>query len=350
MSRVVPLGPERAGANVPTEAAVVAERLEAMAPSLVPGGSGVTGVKRLTAGASQQIWAFAATTKGGDVPLILRRSPGAGNPRTALTVGLTTEARLLEAGAAAGVPVPAVRRVLRPEDQLGEGFVMDLITGETLGGKIVRDERFAPARKVLASQCGRALARAHRIPTAPLPPLRLSFALAELESLIALHRSHGMDRPVFEAAFRWLSRNAPPEPPAPSLVHGDFRNGNIIVGEDGLRAILDWEVAHLGDPMEDLGWISVNSWRFGNVDLPVGGFGTREDLFTGYEAEGGRVDRERVHYWEIMGTLKWGIVCESMAHSWLTGAEREVEKAAIGRRASESELDLLALLTAKRSS
>ena len=82
-------------------------------------------------------------------------------------------------------------------------------------------------------------------------------------------------------------------------MHGDFRHGNLIIGPDGVRAVLDWELAHLGDPMEDLGWICVNSWRFGEIDKPVGGFGTREELFAGYEAAGRRVDPERV---EILGS------------------------------------------------
>jgi aminoglycoside phosphotransferase (APT) family kinase protein len=127
-------------------------------------------------------------------------------------------------------------------------------------------------------------------------------------------------------------------------VHGDFRNGNLMVGEDGLRAVLDWELAHWGDPMEDLGWLCVNSWRFGKLELPVGGFGTREQLFEGYAEGGGVVDAARVHYWEVFGTLKWGVICQSMAHAYLTGAERNVERAAIGRRASEAEIDLLMLL------
>ena len=128
------------------------------------------------------------------------------------------------------------------------------------------------------------------------------------------------------------------------LVHGDFRNGNLIVGEQGLVAVLDWELAHLGDPMEDLGWLCVNTWRFGNPEQPVGGFGKLEELFAAYEAAGGRADAQRVFWWQVLGTLKWGIVCEAMAQTWLSGDERDVEKAAIGRRASEAEIDLLALL------
>jgi len=144
--------------------------------------------------------------------------------------------------------------------------------------------------------------------------------------------------------MQWLRAHAPADTPRLSLVHGDFRNGNLVVGEDGLRAVLDWELAHLGDPMEDLGWLCVNSWRFGRHELPVGGFGTREQLFAGYAEAGGRVDAARVHYWEVLGTLKWGVICQSMAQSFFSGAERNVERAAIGRRASEAEIDLLALL------
>ena len=95
-------------------------------------------------------------------------------------------------------------------------------------------------------------------------------------------------------------------------MHGDFRHGNLIIGPDGIRAVLDWELAHIGDPMEDLGWICVNSWRFGEIDKPVGGFGTREELFAGYEAAGRRVDPDRVKFWEVMGTLRWGVMCCGM--------------------------------------
>ena len=123
-----------------------------------------------------------------------------------------------------------------------------------------------------------------------------------------------------------------------------MRNGNLIVGPEGVRAVLDWEVVHVGDPMEDLGWICVTSWRFGNIDKPVGGFGSRQDLFAAYGAESGRaVDPDRVKFWEVLGTLRWGLTCAGMALEFLDG-DRSVERAAIGRRASETEIDLLSIL------
>ena len=131
-------------------------------------------------------------------------------------------------------------------------------------------------------------------------------------------------------------------------MHGDFRHGNLIIGPDGVRAVLDWELAHTGDPMEDLGWICVNSWRFGEIDKPVGGFGTREELFAGYEAAGRRVDPDRVKFWEVMGTLRWGVMCCGMMQRFRTGPEHSMERAMIGRRSSETEIDLLRLLAPRR--
>jgi aminoglycoside phosphotransferase (APT) family kinase protein len=123
-----------------------------------------------------------------------------------------------------------------------------------------------------------------------------------------------------------------------------MRNGNIVVGPEGLRAVLDWEVVHIGDPMEDLAWICVTSWRFGEIDRPVGGFGSREALFNGYQSAGGRaVDPDRVRFWETLGVLRWGLSCALMAREFQQG-DRSVERAAIGRRASETEIDLMAML------
>ena len=127
-------------------------------------------------------------------------------------------------------------------------------------------------------------------PLAQLPELRRMTAGKEIADLEREYRCYDWPRPVFELALRWLRERDPGPPPEVTLVHGDFRHGNFIIGPDGVRAVLDWELAHLGDPMEDLGWICVNSWRFGAIDHPVGGFGPREELFAGYQAAGRRAD------------------------------------------------------------
>jgi aminoglycoside phosphotransferase (APT) family kinase protein len=166
----------------------------------------------------------------------------------------------------------------------------------------------------------------------------------EIGDLDREYRSFDWPRPVFELALRWLRHHDPGPSEEVTLVHGDFRHGNLIIGPDGVRAVLDWELAHLGDPMEDLGWICVNSWRFGEIDKPVGGFGSREELFAGYESAGRRVDPERVKFWEVMGTLRWGVMCCGMMQRFRTGPDHSMERAMIGRRSSETEIDLLRLL------
>jgi len=319
--------------------------LRAMAPQLHPEGTAIEALQRLSGGASQETWSFdLRLADGGLRPLILRRAPAGADARGASAATLAEQAALQSAAAAAGVPVPEVVLLLQPAHGVGEGYAMQRIDGETLGRRIVGDARLASARQGLARQCGQALARLHRMPETELPPLRRASPAAELAHYEQQYRSHGLHKPVFELALHWLKAHAPADDTPLAPVHGDFRNGNLMVGEDGLRAVLDWELAHWGDPMEDLGWLCVTSWRFGRLELPVGGFGTREQLFAGYAEAGGRVDAARVHYWEVFGTLKWGVICQSMAHAYLTGTERNVERAAIGRRASEAEIDLLTLL------
>jgi aminoglycoside phosphotransferase (APT) family kinase protein len=320
-------------------------RLDALAQQLHEQGERIDALQRLSGGASQETWSFDLLLSDGErVPLILRRAPVGAAQRAKGNATLAAEAALAEAAAQAGVPVPAVRLLLRPEHGVGEGFVMQRIGGETLGRRVVTDVRLAGARERLAHQCGQALARIHGVDVNALPALRRAPPAVELAHYETQYRSHGLHKPVFELALQWLKAHAPADSGRLGLVHGDFRNGNLIVGEDGLRAVLDWELAHLGDPMEDLGWLCVNSWRFGRHELPVGGFGTREQLFAGYAEAGGVVDAARVHYWEVLGTLKWGVICQSMAQAYLTGAERTLERVAIGRRASEAEIDLLVLL------
>jgi aminoglycoside phosphotransferase (APT) family kinase protein len=311
-------------------------------------GRELAGATRLSGGASQETWAVDALREGQSEPLILRRRPGGASSGSGLALDLATEARLLELAAEAGVPVPAVRGVLAPGDELGTGYFMERLAGETIPRKILRDEALAAVRPRLARQCGEILARIHAVPQDALPPLATATAAVQWQQYRDLYDSFDWPHPVFELAFRWIEERLGRVADSGSriaLVHGDFRHGNLLIGPDGVRGVLDWELAHRGDPHEDLGWLCVNSWRFGNIDLPVGGFGLREDLFAGYEAASGRsVDRQRVRFWEVMGSLKWGIMCQVMLSVFERGIDRSVERAAIGRRSSEAEIDLLALL------
>jgi aminoglycoside phosphotransferase (APT) family kinase protein len=312
--------------------------------SWYPGATGVTGAAKLSGGASQETWSFDIVHAAGNTGAILRRAPPGYGAAPGRAAGLDAEAILMQLAHDAGLPSPKVMHVLQPKDDLGTGFIMQRVEGETIARKILRDEQFAKARPLLARQLGKAAAGIHALDRAKLPKLRTSIASTEIADLEREYRSFNWPRPVVELALRWLRERDPGPPQETALVHGDFRHGNLIIGADGLRAVLDWELAHLGDPMEDLGWICVNSWRFGEIDKPVGGFGSREELFAGYEAAGHPVDADRVMFWEVMGTLRWGVMCCGMMQRFRSGPDHSMERAMIGRRASETEIDLLRLL------
>jgi aminoglycoside phosphotransferase (APT) family kinase protein len=300
--------------------------------ALLGEGTRLEHVRRLSAGASRAMWAVDAVHPDGAVEeLVVRTDPrGASRP-----TGPVPEAVLLRAAAAAGVPVP---RVVAEDD---EHLIVERIQGETIPRKILRDEEYAAARPKLAGQCGEAMAGIHSIPIKSV--LGLTTETDPVSTWRAMLDGFGQPHPTFELALRWLEER-PPAGAGTTVVHGDFRNGNLIVGPDGLRAVLDWELAHVGDPMEDLGWLCVKAWRFG-VDRPVGGFGEREDLFAAYERTSGRtVDPDVVRWWEVLGTLKWGIMCIAQAFTHLSGTVRSVELATIGRRVCENEWDLLELM------
>lgn len=314
-----------------------------------PGSLAVLGVRVISGGASQEIWAFDLDLPNHRLGLILRRTRRWSDSGQAGSAGMAAEAALLQLAARGGVPVPTVVGVLLPEDELGDGYFMHRVEGETSARKILQDTAFQKIRESLATECGALMARIHALGREEMPTLREGGAAQERAHWLAAHRSNATVRPVFEFALRWLAENEPDPASDLVLVHGDFRNGNLVVGPEGVRAVLDWELAHWGDPMEDLGWFCVNSWRFGNVSLPAGGFGTRAQLFQGYEAESGHpVDVARVRWWQALGSLKWGVTCDAMGLAWRNGTDRSIERLAVARRASEAEADLLALVAPKQ--
>lgn len=322
-----------------------APALEAAVSRAVAGVRSIAALKRLSGGASQETWSFDGIGSAGTTPLVLRRAPGGIRvERSGTAVALETEAKAIRLAAKAGVPVPPVPYVFADGDGLGPGYLMGRVEGETIARKILRDAAFAEARPKLARQCGRILARIHSIDPKEIPELKTIDAAGEMEQYRALYDTYDHPHPVFEVAFKWLERRLP-ELPRLNLVHGDFRNGNLMIGPDGVRAVLDWELVHIGDPAADLGWLCVNSWRFGESQNVVGGFGSVDELLAGYAEAGGKdMTAARVRFWEIFGTLKWGIMCMTMYQAFAKGMDRTVERAAIGRRSSETEIDLVNLL------
>ncbi len=307
-------------------------------------GARIAGLTKLGGGASKQLWAFELELPGEPPrPLVLRRNPpGAGHSGQALG-SVAAEARLIRLAGDAGVPVPEIAFVVPEGSPVGDAYAMERIEGEALGPRVVRLPELAEARAGMARQCGQILARLHAVPVPDMPEIERRSARAALAGLEQRHRDTGQPRPIFEYALRWLKEHLPDRGEL-RLLHGDFRTGNLLVGPDGIRAVLDWELAHVGAQASDLAWLCVPSWRFQRPDLPVGGFGTRDDLIAGYEAAGGApIDRDELHAWEVFQTMNWGTMCAGAARAFMDGA-RSVEGAVIARRASETEFDLMRML------
>ncbi len=312
----------------------------------------IENLKPLAGGASQEIWGF-DLFRGSDpaLELIIRADAGGGTLLSSITRG--DEFRLLHIAFKAGVKVPRPYWLCEDTAVLGRSFYITArMKGETIGRKIVRDQELAEARKVLASQMAEELVRIHSVTPSNtdlsfLPPLVKGQSAAEVatERLYVL-MDHFTDeaRPALELGLRWLKLNAPPLE-QPVLVHGDFRVGNLMVDREGISAVLDWELSHLGDPHEDMAWPLVRFWRFGNSLKRLGGFGDPGAMFESYEKLTGKpVDRARVHYWEVLGNVKWAIGARQQAERHLKGPKKSLELASIGRRAPEMELEVLNLI------
>lgn len=312
-------------------------------------GASLTALRRLAGGASRELWSLDARWRGETRRLVLRRDPP-GREGDAGDRGL--EFALLQAAQAAGVPVPPVHWSCDDPAVLGSAFfLMEHVDGETLPRRLLRDDAYADARRVMTAQLGEVLARIHAIdPDRPelagLGSVGQGGASPreEVARIGAGIRELAVEpHPVLDLAERWLLERAPAATRR-SVVHGDYRIGNVIFGPEGVRAILDWELAHAGDPLEDLGWLCTESWRFGG-SLPVGGIGTREELVEAYEkAGGGPVDREALAWWEACGSFKVALVWIMQARVFLDGRVPSVELASLGRRTAEPEAELLRIL------
>ncbi len=300
-------------------------------------------LRQLTGGANRSTWSFDAEAGGARHHLIMQHGGVTADEATGRVPQLQPEedARLMIAAGEIGVPAPRVRAILEPADGLGQGYVTDRVEGETLGQRIVRDQKFAGARAVMAKQCGEILAATHRIDLARVPFLMRQDGAAHVEAHRRIADLLGLRLPALDMALKWAAENVPRNA-RHTVVHGDFRLGNLIVGEEGVRCVLDWELGQSGDPMQDLGWLCIRTWRFGGT-APVGGFGSREDLYAAYEqASGFAVDPAQVRFWEAFGNLKWVIHCLRLGTRGI--AEVGIERCAIGRRIEEPLWDFLNLI------
>ena len=309
----------------------------------------VTEAERLSAGASQEIWALTAVSEGSEAPLILRRPPGSDQEddlASSMLTGKQVEIELQRTLHGLGINVPEVIAELDEDEGAGTAFIMERLPGVAVPQKILGDDSYAEARSVLIQQLADSLARVHNVSTADLPPLPRLSAAEQIDRFRGIVDACELHHPGLEVAFAWLDANLPTESTA-TLVHGDFRLGNVIVDYAGLSGIIDWELAHVGDPMSDLAWLCMRSWRFSRPDLPAAGLASRGELFDAYgKAASLDVDAGRLRFWEAFGNVRWAVICLLQVRRFLVASPEDshIEHAAIGRRLDEALYDFFRLI------
>lgn len=299
-----------------------------------------------SAGARRRNVLFDAVTSRERLELVASITPSA----AILLMPTETEVGALRLAEAAKLPVPHVHWMSTEERFVGGPFfITTRVAGETVPRRVLRLVERERIGERLAGQLGEAFARLHaapveRAPTGLTRPDGKSAVERALDAMRDQLDSLWQPAPALALGLRFLERNARVVEPRLAIVHGDLRNGNIIVDASGLRAVLDWEGVHLGDPIEDLAWICLRTWRFGADALEVGGFARRDALVDAYVSAGGRFDARAFHWWKVLGTLRWGIGLARQAIGHLDGSVPSIVMAASGRRVAELEFDLLSLI------
>jgi aminoglycoside phosphotransferase (APT) family kinase protein len=313
--------------------------LETALPPALEGPATISGLRPLTSGASRHSFEFEAAPDGRRYVLqvAVGRSTSAGAGSGSLP--MKTQAAVMRAALAAGVPVAPILAAGEYEGR--EYIIADWMDGEALPPKMLRDPALAEGRARLMDQCARALVAIHRLSPEGL-------GLVEMDRL-AIYRTilDSLDepRPVLELGYRWLDHHRPPPGPL-TVVHGDFRLGNLLVGKQGLQAVLDWEMTHLGDLHEDVSWATIRAWRFDRHREPDT-FPEPEAWAKAYAAAAGTgsgFDPDAMRWWQVAGTWSWAVISAMQARRHLDGWMQSLEHAVIGRRVCESEWDVLELL------
>jgi aminoglycoside phosphotransferase (APT) family kinase protein len=331
----------------------IAERIAAYLRHKMPAARdlSVRRVVRIPGGASRETWSCDArwTEEGAtrEQGFILRADPGA----SLLESNRDMEFRVYRALQGSGVPVPEVYWDGPDAGWIGKPFfVMARLEGETAPATLMTP-RWQPLHDLIGRQLAEHLARIHALDWRALdldflgaPASTSECAEREVDRWETILRKDELEpQPVLNLAIRWLRRNLP-EAQRIALLHGDYRTGNYLFGDDGIHAFLDWEMAHLGDPLEDVGWTAIRYWRFGGTER-VGGVIDREQFHRVYEAAGGaRVDRRAVHFWEVLGNLKMAVISVTGARSYSERATHDSVMAYVGRNIPRLEAEILALL------
>jgi aminoglycoside phosphotransferase (APT) family kinase protein len=276
----------------------------------------IASLRRTSAGFSRENWVFDAVLADGTrLDLIARRDPVGSVLRTDRRV----ETAVLRHLAGGPVPVPALRWVDLDGSRLGRPtIVMDLVEG-TCDGFVLNGPAPLSDRVALAHEMYDRLADIHLVDVGGLelddPGSAAALAaVSHWES--ELHRVQLEPEPELGFVLGWLRAHAPANE-VTTLVHGDFKPGNLLVAHGRVTAVLDWETAHLGDPHEDLGWVT-NPLRRG--EHRIAGAWEPDDLLERWARRtGSAVDRDVVHWWQVLANLKLAVIVLSGTHAFVDG-------------------------------
>jgi aminoglycoside phosphotransferase (APT) family kinase protein len=327
--------------------------LRAYIESPIPGASGLaeSNIARIPGGASRETWSFDVRWSENGTTVersyIARRDP----PASLLDSNNDLEFELYTALAETEVPAPRVHWIEREGKAIERPFyIMERLPGATDARTLATSPEYADVRMDIARQKATVLARIHAldiatVPSLDVPPAGESPAMHEIERWERTMRADTLEpQPVLEFAFNWLKRHLPPPPGRLALVHGDYRTGNFLYDKERITGILDWEMAHAGDPIEDIGWVVMKSWRWAGDDR-VGGLCDRADFVRMYEDAGGvKVDLETLKFWEVFSNVKFAIIFITGTKAIVEGKTPDLLLAVTGFIQPGLEVELLELI------
>lgn len=334
-------------------------KLESYLSERLSGNSNVTSMIPLSGGACQDNYLLDLKVEGGEFSgehrLVFRTDKGAS---LLASLSRIDEFKVCELTSKNGVKTPKPYWLETDKDVIGSPFYfMERISGKATGRYVVKDSSLNKVRKAFTEELAENLTKIHRITpvncndddlrkslkrhAGDLPNSIALDAVQELrDQTIKLQEPHA----AMELILNWLEKNAMPTEEE-VLIHGDFRTGNFMVSPDGLHGIVDWEFAHWGDRHEDVAWLCMRDWRFGKLNKEAGGFADRSEFYSLYEKYSGKkLDPKKVVYWEIMGNIRWALGSAQQAERHLSGADKGIELAAIGRRTCEMEYEAMRLI------
>ncbi len=313
----------------------------------------ITEWHKLAGGAIQQNIAVDAEVGGGSWAgrhrWVVRTDAPSG---VAVSRSREEEFALLSVAHRAGMRVPRPMWCHGAADGFPAFFVMNRVEGIAAGHRLTKPGA-VPDVVALTRELAVNLARLHRIvpPTPGLeflgaPPVSAvgEFLQRCREYLDHWRATIGSPQPVLEWALRYCGRSMPPAGRV-CLLHHDYRTGNFLVAEGRLAAVLDWEFADWGNPLEDIGWLFARCWRFARPDRIVGGIGDASVFLDAYNASAGTCFAEcDTRYWQLVAHLRWSVIALQQVERHLSGRELSLELALTGRMLPELELEMLNLV------